>query len=50
MTDFQTSYMVLPLKKFYHVEIFDSIMLSLRRFTATEILKLVALFQKKNLS
>ena len=43
MTNFQTSYMVLLLKQFYHVVIFDSIMLSLQRFTATEILKLVIL-------
>ena len=54
MTNFQTSHMVLLLKQFYHVVIFDSIMLSLQRFTATEILKLVilsfALSQKKNLS
>ena len=53
MTNFQTSYMVLLLKQFYHVVIFDSIMLSLQRFTATEILKLVilsfALSQKKKI-
>ena len=52
MTDFQTAYKVLLLIKFYYGIIFDSITLSLRHFTATEILKLIilsfALLQKKN--
>ena len=52
MTDLQTAYKVLLLIKFYYGIIFDSITLSLRHFTATEILKLIifsfVLLQKKN--